>query len=130
VSVALKGSEAMLPMLKTVLKSLVSKPATVEYPKVPKINHEIVRGSVTIDIEDCIFCGMCQRKCPSGAINVKRTEKLWEIERFACVVCAACVEACPKKCLHMNSTLMTAKNSRFEKDVFLDARIPGDTSNN
>ena len=32
-----------------------------------------------IDIHDCIFCGMCQRKCPADSIVVDRDESRWTL---------------------------------------------------
>ena len=85
----------------TALKNLFSKPATSQYPAVPKEYPERSRGHVEIDIDNCIMCGICSRKCMSGAIKVDRATKTWSIERMGCVQCQACVNACPKKCLTM-----------------------------
>lgn len=84
---------------KQVLKNLFSKPATTSYPFETREYPERSRGHVEIDIENCIMCGMCMRSCPPGAIEVKREEKTWTINRFDCVQCGYCVEKCPKKCL-------------------------------
>lgn len=81
------------------LKNLFSKPATSNYPKVARIYPEGSRGHVEINIDDCIMCGLCSRKCMSGAIKVDRNTKTWTIERMGCVQCGSCVTACPKKCL-------------------------------
>ncbi len=83
------------------LKNLFSKPATCNYPAEPAAYPERSRGHIEIDIDDCIMCGMCMRKCPSGAIRVDRTKKTWTIERMGCVQCENCVNACPKSCLHI-----------------------------
>ena len=83
------------------LKNLFSKPATKNYPAEPAVYPERSRGHIEIDIDDCIMCGMCQRKCPSGAITVDRATRTWSIERMGCVQCENCVEGCPKKCLHI-----------------------------
>lgn len=83
------------------LKNLFSKPATSNYPFEPATYPERSRGHIEIDIDDCIMCGMCQRKCPSGAITVDRAAKTWSIERMGCVQCENCVEGCPKNCLHI-----------------------------
>lgn len=83
------------------LKNLFSKPATKNYPAEPAVYPERSRGHIEIDIDDCIMCGMCQRKCPSGAIKVDRNTKTWSIERMGCVQCENCVAGCPKKCLHI-----------------------------
>lgn len=85
----------------TALKNLFSKPATSQYPAVPKVYPEKSRGHVEINIDNCIMCGICSRKCMSGAITVDRNNKTWSIERMGCVQCQACVNACPKKCLTM-----------------------------
>lgn len=91
----------MLPMLRTVLGNLLKRPATVAFPAGPKNVCPQARGHVAIDIEQCIFCGMCARKCPTKAIVVDRPGKRWSVHRHECIVCGACVESCPKKCLAM-----------------------------
>lgn len=99
---------SVMPIFKTVLSSLFKKEATLAYPVKPKVNDPLVRGHVAIEIENCIYCSMCQRKCPTGAISVKKDEKSWSIERFDCIQCGSCVESCPKKCLHMSPELTHA----------------------
>lgn len=92
---------SIMNFAKTALKNLLSKPATSQYPAVKKEFPENSRGHVEIDIDKCIMCGICSRKCMSGAITVDRKTKTWSIERMGCVQCQACVNACPKKCLTM-----------------------------
>ena len=86
---------------KTVLKSLFKKPATLMYPVVPRVWQERTRGSIGLEEEKCILCGICSKKCPTHAIAVSREERTWVIERMLCIQCANCVEVCPKKCLFM-----------------------------
>lgn len=85
------------------IKNLFSKPATTAYPFKPKEYPERSRGHIEINIDDCIMCGLCARKCMSGAITVDRNTKTWTIERMGCVQCASCAQACPKHCLTMVS---------------------------
>lgn len=82
-----------------IIASAVSRPPTRLYPF--QIRPEIAggRGKIEIEIEKCIFCGICQKRCPSQAISVDRKTKTWEINRLRCIQCGACVEPCPKKCL-------------------------------
>lgn len=91
-----------LAFAREMLGNLFKPPATVEYPLKPKTFPEINRGKVVNSIDDCIFCGMCMRICPSAAITVDRGTRTWSINRFACVQCKACVDHCPKKCLGMD----------------------------
>jgi ech hydrogenase subunit F len=106
------------PMLKTIMSSLFKKSATLPYPKEPKKIFPATRGHVEVDMEQCILCGMCQRKCPTGAITVDRTAKTWTIAAYDCCQCKSCVDNCPKKCLRMENTAtapMLNQVSRTEK---------------
>lgn len=89
---------------KVVLGSLFKKPSTkitASQPIITKDWKERTRGHVEIDVDECILCGMCMRKCPANAITVDRAGSSWEIQRMQCIQCNCCVEACPKKCLSM-----------------------------
>lgn len=88
---------------KVVLKSLFKKPATLMYPVVPRQWQERTRGQVGIDVDNCIVCGICAKKCPANAITVDRKARTWEIQRMQCIQCNCCVEACPKSCLVMEN---------------------------
>ena len=54
------------------LGNLFKPPATSQYPFKPRKVYEADRGKVINDINNCIFCGMCMRNCPSDAITVDR----------------------------------------------------------
>ena len=88
---------------KTILGSLGKKPATLMYPVVPREWEERTRGAVAIDGDNCIACGMCERACPTNAIEIDKEEGKWTIQRMQCIQCSACVDCCPKKCLTMEN---------------------------
>jgi formate hydrogenlyase subunit 6/NADH:ubiquinone oxidoreductase subunit I len=90
---------AILKIGKMVLGSLFKKPATLMYPVVPRQWQERTRGQIGINIEDCILCGICSKKCPSDALTVDKAAKSWTIERMQCIQCSCCVDVCPKKSL-------------------------------
>ncbi|HNX81611.1 MAG TPA: 4Fe-4S binding protein [Candidatus Omnitrophota bacterium] len=106
---------SIFSMAKTVLKSLFRKPATVKYPFGPREYVKGTRGKVLIDIAKCIYCGMCQRKCPTTAIVVNKTDKTWEIDRMRCVSCNYCVEVCPKKCLSLDTAYTVPTTIRLKE---------------
>ena len=46
-------------------------------------------------VEDtCIGCGLCEKKCPVGAIKLQNKKPVW-IKR-KCVMCLGCLHRCPK----------------------------------
>ncbi|HHV31257.1 MAG: 4Fe-4S dicluster domain-containing protein [Ruminococcaceae bacterium] len=102
---------------KTELKNLFSTPATRAYPLEPRNYPERTRGHVVIDINTCVLCGMCSRKCPADAIKVDRAAGTWSIERFGCVQCGNCVVSCPKKCLSMGQAY-TEPDAQKRTDTF------------
>lgn len=102
-------------MAKKVLKSLCSKPATFRYPFVPKVYYKDTRGSIFIEINKCIYCGACQRKCPAQAIAVVKADQHWKIDRLRCILCGYCLEACPVKCLFMRNIYSASVRVRQEE---------------
>ncbi len=105
---------------KNAIKNLTHKPATLMYPNKKRAFFERTRGHVEIRIADCIFCGICQKRCPSNAIRVERAGKLWQIERMNCIQCGACVDNCPKKCLGMKNDY-TAPDMAKKTDAYSGA---------
>lgn len=93
---------SVLSIAKTLFKSLFHGPYTVEYPLKEKELYERTRGKIDIDIASCIFCSICEKRCPTSAIKVDKGAKAWSIERLQCIQCNYCVDVCPKKCLTMD----------------------------
>lgn len=87
----------IMSFTKTALRNLFAKPATRQYPEKPRVYPDRTRGQIHIDIDTCIFCGLCSKKCPTGAITVNRAERTWSIERMGCIQCGSCVESCIKQ---------------------------------
>ena len=116
---------AFIKIAKTVLRSLLCKPATLMYPIKVRGFYKATRGKVKIEIDSCVFCGFCRNKCPTSAIAVDRNAKTWDIDRLKCIACGYCVEVCPKKCLKMEN-LYSHPSSGASKESFTNARVPRD----
>lgn len=84
----------MPKMLSKVLKSLITKPATVRYPYVKPEPVPGTRGKITFDMKKCDLCQDCERVCPSLAIKIFPDEKRIEYSPFRCLYCHLCVESC------------------------------------
>lgn len=113
---------SLFRMTGMLIKSLFKRPATVKYPLEPLKYPGALRGSVKIDIGDCIFCGICKTRCPTGAIAVDKPGGKWRIDRLKCVQCGYCVAVCPKKCLSMDPRY-PAPSTGGVKDEFDHARV-------
>lgn len=49
------------------------------------------------DKENCSFCGLCEKKCPSNCISVDKDKKVLKHDRSKCISCGRCVKVCPTK---------------------------------
>ncbi len=111
----------MFDMLSSIFRNLGSKPATRLYPKEKREPYKNTRGQISgIDINQCIFCGICSKRCPADALVVSKAEKSWEIDQFKCIICGACTDACPKKCIKMDEQYKTSSYVK-EKAKFTQA---------
>ncbi len=55
-----------------------------------------IRMPIHCDESKCIGCGVCEKVCPAGAIEVQDTP-VFNMEK--CIQCFCCVELCPHKAL-------------------------------
>jgi formate hydrogenlyase subunit 6/NADH:ubiquinone oxidoreductase subunit I/CBS domain-containing protein len=83
------------------LKNLFSKPATRLYPAVPAALAEDTRGRIVYQMDKCIFCGLCERRCPTNAITMDKANKRQIVSRARCIACGVCVENCPTDAIDM-----------------------------
>lgn len=90
-------------MLPTIWKNLINGPVTRNYPREKRKVSISARGRLVLDLRECIMCTACEKRCPAGALEIKRKEGLFKFDPYSCVVCGACVEACPEKCLDIDS---------------------------
>lgn len=49
----------------------------------------------------CVYCTLCAKKCPAGALTVDRASRTWTLNEDECVGCGTCADACPKKAILM-----------------------------
>ena len=84
---------------------LKKKPA----PKKPAANAEEPASTVKprddgLPVNDpakCVYCTLCAKKCPAGALTVDRKEKIWKLDEDKCIGCGTCHDVCPKKAIVM-----------------------------
>lgn len=92
-----------MEMFKNVLRNTFHKPVTRLYPFETHEAPVGSRGQLDNDADLCTYCSVCEKRCPTGAISVKRKpEKSWTLRPHQCILCGYCIEVCPKKSLSMN----------------------------
>jgi formate hydrogenlyase subunit 6/NADH:ubiquinone oxidoreductase subunit I len=95
-------------MSRLALKWALTKPPTTRYPFEPRRALAGSRGSLIFTKDNCVYCTVCAKKCPTDALVVNRAQKKWAIDRLRCIACGYCVEACPKKSLELHTAHGTA----------------------
>lgn len=97
------GSFIKKPPVKKAAPAPAAKPATPAAPSETPAVEVKPRddGKPVSDPSRCVYCTLCAKKCPAGAIEVDRANKTWKLDDEKCVACGTCVEACPKKCIIM-----------------------------
>ena len=93
----------MVEMVFNVLRRVFKRPVTRRYPVEPRVAVAGSRGAIDMDPDLCVYCGICQKRCPANAIAVTRKPNTWTIDPHACILCGYCVEVCPKQCIRMET---------------------------
>jgi formate hydrogenlyase subunit 6/NADH:ubiquinone oxidoreductase subunit I len=113
-----KSKSRISPILKRAVSHLFTKPATTKYPFVKPTLPPDSRGKLVYEITSCNAidfgsgpdfrldikamrgsnCRVCQRDCPTGAIEIVEVEgkKRPQIDLNKCIFCYQCVESCPR----------------------------------
>ena len=86
------------PAAKPAAPKPAAAPAPAEGGKVIKPRDD---GKPVQVPSKCVYCTICAKKCPAGALTVDRANKTWELDEDACVGCGTCSDACPKKAILM-----------------------------
>lgn len=97
------GSFIKKPPVKKAAPAPAAKPATPAAPAETPTAEVKPRddGKPVSDPAKCVYCTLCAKKCPAGAIEVDRANKTWKLDDEKCVACGTCAEVCPKKCIIM-----------------------------
>lgn len=119
------GKTRIGKMAMEVLKTFLTKPATVLYPKGKLEMPEKFRGKLVFYPEKCIGCLLCMKDCPTNAIKIKKLSDgkfEAEVDLDKCIYCAQCVDSCPRKALEATKDVELAQLDSGKLKVILSAK--------
>lgn len=103
-----------LYLLPHLLRTMFTKPITVLYPYGPLELPQAYRGSIRIDLDSCVGCGMCARDCSSSALEVERLHQggVRIVHYFdRCGGCGQCVLSCRQGAIRLEPAFRSGAQS-------------------
>ena len=78
--------------------------------------YNICRTTKKFRADDkCVSCGLCSKKCPDNAIEIKNGKPVWI--KSKCQHCTACINRCPKEAIQFGKGSETRRRYNYDKTL-------------
>jgi NADH-quinone oxidoreductase subunit I len=127
------GGKSLIDGLAVTFKALIKPVVTVQYPREKIDITPNFRGHIELQKDPqtggvkCIACGMCEKACPCGCIEIKSEKKegvkgkvltRFMLDFTKCSLCGLCVESCKKEAIGFSDEYELAGFAR--EDFYFD----------
>jgi len=73
----------------------------LKYIEEQGIQYKLFAKSIIWQEGSCIHCGACTAVCPSGALEMNKTDWSLMFDKEKCLVCELCVRTCPVRVINV-----------------------------
>jgi len=81
----------------------------------PAFNAFAMRTKPFYATDACNGCGLCEKNCPVGAIQMQNGKPVWIKER--CTQCLSCIHRCPQRAIEYGKTTKNKGRYYFREDL-------------
>ena len=111
-----------LPLFSQLIRAFLNGPETVDFPFGPEQIPPGFRGRVVVNEENCRGCSLCVRDCPTGALELTRSNKQeykLDYRPDRCAYCGQCELSCNFDAIYLVSNYVKATQDRESLKVTL-----------
>ena len=92
----------------------------VENGKIFLVREEIFgprKGKIVTDVDACMACGVCVKKCPTDALRLEKDEVVVDSDK--CILCGECDIICPVNAIKLKTESTKNHKQRNMIKMFL-----------
>ena len=114
--------------LKGDIEKIIEKtetPISKEHVITKMINQHYIKTYATIDKKfcvssECTHCGLCEKECPVGNIEIVEGIPTW---KHSCESCLKCIQYCPQNAINYTTKTINRKRYRLNYESYINKLV-------